>query len=87
MRGTLISRRPSGLKLGSNAVIRTYQAESGMAFDRAHSRRQEIMRSRLTALAVIAVVAASAGLLQHFHDEPAPSGPAALSSGAYSAAR
>jgi hypothetical protein len=58
-----------------------------MVFDRARSRRQKIVRSRLTALAVIVAVAASAGLLQHFHDDPAPSGPAAPSSGAYSAAR
>lgn len=68
-------------------MIRTYQAESGgMVFDSARSRRQKTVRSRLTALAVIAAVAASAGLLQHLYDDPAPSGPAA-GSGAYSAAR
>jgi hypothetical protein len=74
--------------LGSNVVIRTYQAaHGGLALDRALTRRQKTLRNRLTALAVIAAVAASAGLLQHFHDNPAPSGSASPGSGAYSAAR
>jgi hypothetical protein len=68
-------------------VIRAYQAEhGGMVFDPAPTRRQKTVRSRITALAVIIAVAASAGLLQHFHDNPAPSGSAAPSSGAYFAA-
>jgi hypothetical protein len=41
----------------------------------------------MTALAVIAAVAASAGLLQHFHNNLAPSGPATPGAGAYFAAR
>ena len=69
-------------------MIRTYQAEhGGLVFDSALSRRQKAVRSRLTALAVIVAVAASAGLLQHFNDSSAPSSPAASSSGVYSAAR
>jgi len=69
-------------------VIRTYQAEhGGLVFDRALTRRQKTVRSRLTALAVIVAVASSAGLLQHFNDSSAPNGPAAPSSGVYSAAR
>src|SRR4051812_42193809 len=39
---TLISRRPRGLELGSNVVIRTYQAEhGGLAFESAPTRRQK----------------------------------------------
>ena len=69
-------------------MIRTYQAEhGGTVFDSAPTRRQKTVRNRLTALAVIAAVAASAGLLQHFSDNSAPSGSAAPSSGVYSAAR
>ena len=69
-------------------MIRAYQAEhGGLVFDRALTRRQKTLRNRMTALAVIAAVAASAGLLQHFIDNPAPSGSATPSAGAYSAAR
>jgi hypothetical protein len=76
------------LELGSYVVVRTYQAEhGGLVFESALTRRQKTARSRLTALAVIVAVAASAGLLQHFNDSPAPSGSAAQSSGVYSAAR
>jgi hypothetical protein len=68
-------------------VIRTYQAEhGGLAFDSALSRRQKIRRNRIMALAVIVAVAASAGVLQHFNDNLAPSGPATPGAGA-SAAR
>jgi hypothetical protein len=82
----LISRRPIGLLLGSNVVIRTYQAEhGGLVFDSALTRRQKIRRNRMTALAVIAAVAASAGLVQHFQDQ-AVSG-AWASPDAYFAAR
>lgn len=69
-------------------MIRTYQAEhGGLAFESAPTRRQKIRRNRMTALAVITAVAASAGLLQHFNDNLAPSGPATPYAGAYSAAR
>jgi len=69
-------------------VIRTYQAaHGGLVFDTALTRRQKATRNRMTALAVIAAVAASAGLLQHFNDNPAPSGSATPSPGAYAAAR
>jgi hypothetical protein len=85
---TLISRRPRSLELGSNLVIRTYQAEhGGLAFKSAPTRRQKARRNRWTALAVIAAVAASAGVLQHFNDNLAPGGPAASGAGAYFAAR
>lgn len=67
-------------------MIRTYQAEhGGLAFESAPTRREKVRRNRLTALAVIAAVAASAGLLQHFTDTLAPGGPA--TPGAYLAAR
>jgi hypothetical protein len=86
--GTLISRRPHGLELGSNVVIRTYQAaHGGLVFDSALTRRQKLRRNRLTALAVIAVVAASAGLLQHFQDNAASGAPASSDAGIYFAAR
>ena len=76
------------LKLGSNVVIRTYQVEQGgLAFESASMRRRPAGRNRVTAMAVIAAVAASAGLLQHFNDNLAPSGPATPDAGAYSAAR
>ena len=69
-------------------MIRTYQAEhGGLAFENAPTRREKLRRNRLTALAVIAAVAASAGVLQHFNDNLAPSGPASPYAGAYSAAR
>jgi hypothetical protein len=84
----LISGRPRGLELGSNVVIRTFQAEhGGLAFESAPTRRQKARRNRLTALAVIAAVAASAGLLQHFNNNLAPGGPAMSGAGAYYAAR
>ena len=84
----MISRRPRGLELGSNLVIRTYQAEhGGLAFESTPTRRQKVRRNRLTALAVIAAVAASTGLLQHFNDNLAPSGPATPGAGSYFAAR
>ncbi len=69
-------------------MIRTYQAEQGgLVFDSASSRRRRIRRNRIMALAVIVGVAASAGVLQHFSDNLAPSGPATPGAGAYSAAR
>ncbi len=69
-------------------MIRTYQADhGGLAFESALTRRQKVRRNRLTALAVIAAVAASAGLLQRFNDNLAPSGPAAPGAGVYFAAR
>jgi hypothetical protein len=84
----LISRRPRGLELGSNFVIRTYQAEDGgLVFESVSTHRQKVRRNRLTALAVIAAIAASAGLLQHFNDNLAPGGPTMSDAGAYSAAR
>ena len=68
-------------------MIRTYQAEhGGLVFDQALTRRQKTLRNRMTALMVIAAVAASAGVLQHFNN-PAPGGSTELGSGAYSAAR
>ena len=68
-------------------MIRTYQAEhGGLAFDQALTRRQKTVRNRMTALTVIVVIAASAGVLQHFNN-PAHGGSAELSSGGYSAAR
>lgn len=73
---------------GATFVIRTYQAEQGgLTFDSPMSRRQRTRRNRITALAVIVTVAASAGVLQHFSDNLAPSGPATPGTGAYSAAR
>ncbi|WP_235523733.1 MULTISPECIES: hypothetical protein [unclassified Caulobacter] len=69
-------------------MIRTYQAEhGGLAFEHAPTRRQKVARNRMRALAVIAAVAASAGVLQHFNDNLAPSGSAAPDAGAYFAAR
>ena len=69
-------------------MIRTYQAEhGGLVFGNVPTRRQKVRRNRMAALAVIAAVAASAGVLQHFHDNLAPSGSASPSSGAYLAAR
>lgn len=68
-------------------MIRTYQTEhGGLAFESALTRRQKARRNRLAALAVIAAVAASAGLLQHFNTL-APSDPAASGVGSYLAAR
>jgi hypothetical protein len=86
--GTLISHRPEGLELGSYVVIRTYQAEhGGLVFDSALTRRQKIRRSRMMALVVIAAIAASAALLQHFQDNPASGRSASPDSGTYFAAR
>ena len=69
-------------------MIRTYQAEhGGLVFQSASTRRQKVRRNRMTALAVIAAVAASAGVLQHFNDNLAPSGSATPYAGTYSAAR
>ena len=69
-------------------MIRTYQAaHGGMVFDTAPTRRQKTFRNRMAALAVIAAVAASAGVLQHFKDNLAPDSSAAPSLGAYSIAR
>ena len=68
-------------------MIRSYQAEhGGLVFGNVPTRRQKVRRNRMTALAVIAAVAASAGVLQHFNN-PAPGGSAELSSGGYSAAQ
>jgi hypothetical protein len=76
------------LDWGANVVIRTFQAEhGGLAFESAPTRRQKTRRTRMTALAVITAIAASAGLLQHFNDNLAPSGPATPYAGSYSAAR
>jgi hypothetical protein len=78
----------TALDWGAMSVIRTYQAEhGGLAFDTTLTRRQRARRHRMTALAVISAMAASAGLLQHFHDNPASGGPAMSDSGAYFAAR
>ena len=69
-------------------MIRTYQAEhGGMVFNSGLTRRQKVRRNRMTALMVISAIAASAGLLQHFHDNPASGGPTMSDSGAYFAAR
>ncbi len=69
-------------------MIRTYQAEhGGLAFDTTLTRRQKTRRHRMMALTVIAAMAASAGLLQHFNDHPASGGPAMSDSGVYFAAR
>lgn len=69
-------------------MIRTYQAEhGGLVFESVSTHRQKVRRNRLTALAVIAAIAASAGLLQHFNDNLAPGGPTMSDAGAYSAAR
>jgi len=68
--------------------MRTYLTEhGGQAFDSAPTRRQTARRNRVTALAVIAAVAASAGLLQHFNDNLAPGGSATPDAGIYFAAR
>jgi hypothetical protein len=54
---------------GSSVVIRTYQAEhGGTVFSSAPTRRQQRMRSRFMAIAVIVAVAASAGMVQAFND-------------------
>lgn len=69
-------------------MIRAHQAQhGGLVFKSALTRRQKVLRQRMTALAVIVAVAASAGILQQFHAKPAPNGPTAPDSGAYSAAR
>lgn len=69
-------------------MIRTYQAEHGEPiFDSARMRQRRVRRNRMMALAVIVAVAASAGVLQHFNDNLAPSGSAKPGTGAYSAAR
>ncbi|MFZ0268665.1 hypothetical protein [Caulobacter sp.] len=69
-------------------MIRTYQIEQGgPAFESKSLRGRSVGRNRVTALAVIAAVAASAGLLQHFNNNLAPSGPAAPDAGIYFAAR
>jgi hypothetical protein len=50
-------------------VIRTYQAEhGGLVFISTLTQRQRRMRARVTALAVITAVAASAGMVRAFHD-------------------
>ena len=69
-------------------MIRTYQAQhGGLVFDSAPTRRQKMRRTRMTAMMVIAAVAASAGLLQHFIDNPASGGSTLSDPGAYFAAR
>lgn len=69
-------------------MIRTYQAEhGGLVFGVVPTRRQKVRRNRMMALAVIAAVAASAGVLQHFHDNLASTGSVSSNSGAYFAAR
>jgi hypothetical protein len=75
-------------RIGEQLVIHAYQAEHhGPSSKSEPTRRQTIERNRMVALVVIAAVAASAGLLQHFNDNLAPSGPATSGPGAYSAAR
>lgn len=50
-------------------MIRTYVAEhGGTVFVSTLSQRQKRTRSRIMALAVIAVIGASAGTVQAFHD-------------------
>lgn len=50
-------------------MIRTYVAEhGGTVFVSTLSQRQKRMRSRIMALVVIAVVGASAGMVQAFND-------------------
>lgn len=50
-------------------MIRTYQAEhGGTVFVPTLTQRQKRMRSRIMAVAVIAAVAASAGMVQAFND-------------------
>ena len=69
-------------------MIRVYQAEhGGLVFENAPTRAQKANRHRVAAVVVIAAVAASAGLLQHFHDYPVSAGPAASVSGVYLAAQ
>lgn len=69
-------------------MISTYPTEHvGRTFESAPTRRQTVRRNRVAALAVIAAVAASAGLLQHFNDNLAPGGPASPDAGGYFAAR
>jgi hypothetical protein len=76
------------LNWGANVVIRTYQAEhGGLVFQSVSTHRQKVRRNRMTALAVIAAVAGSAAVLQHFNDNLAPSGSATPYAGSYSAAR
>ena len=54
-------------------MIRSYQAEhGGTVFHAAPTRRQKTARTRLMALMVIAVVAASAGLVQTFNARSMP---------------
>lgn len=54
---------------GSSVVIRTYVAEhGGTVFVSTLSQRQKRTRSRIMALVVIAVMGASAGTVQAFHD-------------------
>jgi hypothetical protein len=54
-------------------MIRSYQAEhGGTVFYAAPTRRQRTARTRLMALLVIAVVAASAGLVQTFNAHSMP---------------
>lgn len=53
-------------------MIRTYQAEhGGLVFEKALSRRQRKMRTRIMALTVIVATAASAGMVQAMHDRAA----------------
>ncbi len=68
-------------------MIRVYQAQhGGLVFENAPTRAQKTLRHRIAAVAVIVAVAASAGLLQHFSDNPL-SGLAAPVSGTSSAAQ
>ncbi len=54
-------------------MIRSYQAEhGGTVFYAAPTRRQRTARTRLVALVVIAVVAASAGVVQTFNARSLP---------------
>jgi hypothetical protein len=54
-------------------MIRSYQAEhGGTVLYAAPTRRQRAARTRLMALTVIAVVAASAGVVQAFNARPLP---------------
>lgn len=54
-------------------MIRTYVAEhGGTVFVSTPTQRQKRMRSRIMALVVIGVVAASAGMVQAFNDRGRP---------------
>jgi hypothetical protein len=67
-----------GLDTRSQIVIRPYQAaHGGMVFHETPTKRQKSLRTRMTAIAVIAAVAGSAALVQQFataHADPVTMG-------------